>query len=132
MMSTLVMKKLCGGLLLTGFICGGALAQQPYGTVTSPGTDSATGASPGGDTSSGTSGVPGAGQAAPMPGEMESGASGMGSSGTASPGASSASGMTSGASMTPKPELVPETPGAAGPSDADPYKPPTSRSRMSR
>jgi hypothetical protein len=153
MMNTLVMKKLCGVFLLTGLICGAALAQQPYGTVTPPGTDSATGTTGGvmpgapeggvsggaaggstggstGDTSSGTSGAPGTDQAAPMPGAPDSStgapgssaAPGTGSSGDTSSGASGVAGIVVIGSEGPDPALLPETPGAAGPSDADPYK----------
>jgi hypothetical protein len=151
MMNTLVMKKLCGGFLgaflLTGLICGAALAQQPYGTVTPPGSATGTtgGVMPGapeggvsggstggstGDTSSGTSGAPSTDQAAPMPGAPDSStgapgssaAPGMGSSGDTSSGASGVAGIVVIGSEGPDPALLPETPGAAGPSDADPYK----------
>jgi hypothetical protein len=118
-MNTLVMKKLCGTILLTGCACGAAFAQQSYGT------DSATGASPGG-ASSGMSGSPATDESAATPGATQSGSgagsSGMGSGSGGDVMTSGAGSVSSAGSGTPLPALTPETPGASGPSDADPYK----------
>jgi hypothetical protein len=115
-MNTLVMKKLCGTILLTGCACGAAFAQQTYGTdsatgaspggagssMSPPGSSGGAGMSPGGDTSSyGTSGAPATGESA--------GSGGVSSASSGMPG-------------TISPSLTPDIPGASNPSDADPYK----------
>jgi hypothetical protein len=132
-MNKLAMKNLCGSLLLSCLASGAALAQQPYGSGIPSGTDSTSGASPGGampggDQSgasgagvpapsggtSGMGGMPSVDQTDPMTGGAESGASGTSGSGAAA--------MAEGGSEMTSEALAPEIPGAAGPSDADPFK----------
>ncbi|MEN3362938.1 MAG: hypothetical protein V7606_212 [Burkholderiales bacterium] len=128
MMNMLVMKRFCGSLLLSGAGCavvtGAALAQSPYGAPPPPGESSGAGGM-------GT----GVDQPPPMPGGMDSG-SGVQSPDQAVPPPagmeSGSSGVTPGSGAMSSEALTPDTPGAAGPSDADPYKPSTREKMMSR
>jgi hypothetical protein len=150
-MNKLAMKKLCGSLLLTALASGAALAQQPYGSGIPSGTDSTTGtmpggAMPGGDQSgapgSSGGGAAGSGQVAPMPGGDSSGMGAMPDtdqtdpmheqSGAPGMSGSGAAGMEAGSSGMPSQALMPEIPGAAGPSDADPFRSLHERGGMSR